>query len=182
MIDKQGVSPDPHKHGLYCGYGEPQNSHRVLGIYGNGKPTGEIHSKISQPPRKLLSSKRLWLWGPSQHAALKKLKHELTQPTVLIVYDPDAKQKIAADASAYRLGAVLLQQYSATQWKPIVYASRSMSDIEKRYSQTEKEALAIVWACKKFLDYIVGKLIQLETDHKPLAPLLSITSLDRQPP
>ena len=64
----------------------------------------------------------------------------------------------------------------------MAYASRAMSETEQRYSQIEKEALAIVWACEKFSDYIVGKLVQLETDHKPLVPLLSTTHLDRIPP
>lgn len=47
------------------------------------------------------------------------------------------------------------------------YASRAMSETERRYSQIE-EALAIVWACDKYANYVVGKRIHLETDHKPL--------------
>ena len=57
-----------------------------------------------------------------------------------------------------------------------------MSETEQRYSQIEKEALAIVWACEKFSDQILGKSFQIETDHKPLVPLLSTTHLDRMPP
>ena len=52
-----------------------------------------------------------------------------------------------------------------------------MSETEGRYSQIEKETLALVWACEKFADYITGKLITLETDHKPLVPLLTTTIL-----
>ena len=66
-----------------------------------------------------------------------------------------------------------MQQQVPSQWKPVAYASRAMS---------EKEALAIVWACTKFGDYVIGKTIRLETDHKPLVPLLSTTHLDRMPP
>ena len=47
-----------------------------------------------------------------------------------------------------------------------------MNDTERRYSQIEKEALALVWSCRKFSNYILGKNIRLETDHKPLIPLL----------
>ena len=57
-----------------------------------------------------------------------------------------------------------------------------MSDTEQRYSQIEKEALSLVWACEKFSDYIIGRPIHLETDHKPLVPLLSKTYLDCLPP
>ena len=139
-------------------------------------------AEISQPLGEILSPRREWLWGPAQDEALKKLKAELTQPTVLTLYDPEASLKVSADASAYGLGAVLLQQYKGTGWKPVAYASRSMSQTEQRYSQIEKEALALVWACEKFSDYILGRLIQLETDHKPLVPLLSTTHLDQMPP
>ena len=100
---------------------------------------------------------------------------------MLALYDPAAKTKICADASSYGLGAVLLQQHSQ-QWRPVVYASRAMTETEQCYSQIEREALGIVWSCEKFSDYIIGKTIHLETDHKPLLPLLSKTNLDRFPP
>ena len=58
------------------------------------------------------------------------------------------------------------------------FASRSMTDIERHYYQIEKEALALIWACEKFQGYVLGKHIDLETDHKPLVPLMSTTSLD----
>lgn len=57
-----------------------------------------------------------------------------------------------------------------------------MSEIEQRYSQIEKEALGIVWACKKFKDYVLCKHISFETDHKPLIALLSKAALANQPP
>ena len=88
---------------------------------------------------------------------------------------------MCADASNFDLGAVLLQQQQSV-WQPVAYASRTMSETEQRYSQIEKEALALVWACKKFSGYILGKRVHLETDHKPLVPLLSKTHLDRLPP
>ena len=46
----------------------------------------------------------------------------------------------------------------------------------------EKDALATVWACEKFQDYILGKSITIETDHKPLVPLLNTKHLDDLPP
>jgi len=47
-----------------------------------------------------------------------------------------------------------------------------MMNKERRYAQIEKMALAIMWACKQFSDYILGNSITIETDHKPLVPLL----------
>jgi len=67
-------------------------------------------------------------------------------------------------------------------WKPVAYASRSMSETERHYTQIEKEALATTWACDKFAPNILGKKIHIETDHKPLVPLLSTKHLDNMPP
>ena len=81
----------------------------------------------------------------------------------------------------YGLGAVLMQE-TESKWRPVAYASRSMINTEQRYAQIEKEALAITWACEKFHDYILGKLITIKTDHKPLVPLLGTKKLNSLPP
>jgi len=94
---------------------------------------------------------------------------ELTRPVVLTLYNPSAELKVCADASAYGLGAILLQKYGNTNWKPVAYA---LSHTESTYSQIEKEALAPTWSCEKFSNYIIDKSIHLETDHKLLIPLL----------
>ena len=64
----------------------------------------------------------------------------------------------------------------------MAYASRSMSETERRYAQIEKEALAVTWACKKFANFVLGCHFEIETDHKPLVPLLSTKHLDNLPP
>ena len=109
------------------------------------------------------------------------MKQELTKPSTLALYDPNADTKVSADASSHGLGAVLLQKFDGI-WKPVAYASRSMTETEKRYAQIEKEALATTWACEKFSVFILGINIEIETDHKPLVPLLGVKHLDSLPP
>ena len=53
----------------------------------------------------------------------------------------------------------------------ITYASHSLTATELRYSQTEREALVVVWACKHLHLYIYGKPVTVYTDHKPLAAI-----------
>ena len=67
-------------------------------------------------------------------------------------------------------------------WEPVSYASRSMSETERRYAQIEKGALATTWACEKFATYVLGMHFTIETDHKPLVPLLGEKNLDNLPP
>jgi len=183
-VDENGISPDPQKTDAILKMGEPKKPtelRRFLGMVNQlSKFTPNIATLI-KPLRELLSSKKTWSWGHFQDEAFKKVKTKLTKPSVLAMYNPDADTKICSDASSYGLGAVLLQQQSG-RWRPVAYTSRAMSETEQRYSQIEKEALRIVWACEKFSDYIIGKPVDLETDHKPLIPLLSKTHLDRLPP
>ena len=63
-----------------------------------------------------------------------------------------------------------------------MFASRALSEAETRYAQIEKEALALTWALEKFSEYVLGKIVALETDHKPLVPILGTKSLDQLPP
>ena len=56
-----------------------------------------------------------------------------------------------------------------------------MTSTECKYAQIEKEALAVTWACERSSNYIVGKSITIETDHKPLVPLLMKHTIDKLP-
>jgi len=66
----------------------------------------------------------------------------------LSYFDANNKSHLIADASPVALGAVLLQFNAAGEPKIVSIASRSLSDVEKRYSQTEKESLALAWQSK----------------------------------
>ena len=65
-----------------------------------------------------------------------------------------------------------------------MYASRTLTDQEKRFSQIEKETLAIVWACDRFESYLLGRdePFVIQTDHKPLVVILNKQDLDQSPP
>ena len=74
---------------------------------------------------------------------------------------------VISDASPVGLGALLMQRGDDGE-KLISCASRCLSETEQRYSQTEKEALGLVWACEHFSKYLYGINFELRTDHKPL--------------
>ena len=65
---------------------------------------------LTQPLHELLSKKHAWSWGPSQEQAFTQVKEELSKSTTLALFDVQKESKISADASAYGLGAVLLQK------------------------------------------------------------------------
>ena len=152
IIDRTGVKADPDKNQAITRMEAPSSVsdlRRFLGLVNQlGKFSPNI-AELTQPLRELLSSKRAWFWGPDQERAFASIKEELVKPATLTLYDPTAEIKVSADASSFDLGAVLLQQ-DRGEWKPVAYASRSMTPTERRYAQIEKEALAITWACGKF--------------------------------
>ena len=92
------------------------------------------------------------------------------------------KTKIAADASSFGLGAVVLQEEAPGDWKPVSFISRSMTGTKCKCAQIENEALAFTWGCERSSNYIVGKSSSIETDHKPLVPLLMKHTIDKSPP
>ena len=55
---------------------------------------------------------------------------------------------------------------------PIAYTSKAVDKAQTNYAAIEKKMLAIVFACHKFHDYIYGKEVRIETDHKPLLGIM----------
>ena len=107
-------------------------------------------------------------WGPEQSKSFVQLKKCLSNIATLGYYDPKDKTTVMADASPVGLGAVLIQSDNNGP-RVIAYGNKSLTDVEKRYCQTEKEALALVWAVEHFRMYLYGKeTFDLVTDHKPL--------------
>ena len=122
---------------------------------------------VSEPLRRLTKSGTPFVFGGEQKKAFQELKERLACAVILGYFDKDAPTQVIADASPVGLGAVLTPKQKNGP-RVICYASRSLTDTERRYSQTEKEALALVWACEKFNPYVYGVPFDLVTDHKPL--------------
>lgn len=91
-------------------------------------------------------------------------------------YNVDDRTAVIADASPTGLGAILVQFDVDNVHRIISYASKSLTETERRYCQTEKEALAIVWSVERFRYYLLGKKFQIYSDCKALKFLFSIRS------
>ena len=96
----------------------------------------------------------------------------MTSP-LLQHYDPAKPLSLSTDASPHGIGVVLSHVLEDGLERPVAYASRTLTDVEKRYSQLDKETLAIVFGVKHFHHYLYGRKFTIASDHKPLQYLLS---------
>lgn len=103
---------------------------------------------------------------------MKKLLHSAT---LLVHYDPDKEVTLSCDASPYGVRAVLSHVMEDGLEKPVGFVSLTLTAAEKGYSQLDKEGLAIVFAVKRFHQYLYGRAFKIYTDHKPLMSLFSET-------
>ncbi|XP_074039503.1 uncharacterized protein [Leptinotarsa decemlineata] len=129
-----------------------------------------LATKLS-PLYNLLQKNVTFQWTEQCQNAFDLMKREITSSEILCPYDSKLPLVLATDASPYALGAVLSHIMPDGTERPIAYASRSLSKSEKNYSQIDKEATSIFWACNKFFRYCYGRKFRLITDHKPLVSI-----------
>ena len=126
-------------------------------------------AEISAPLRLLTHKDVKWTWTSKQQHAFETLKQLLTVDTTMSYFDPGKHTELHVDASPFGLGAILTQTTPGhNDSKVIAYASRSLTETESKYSQIEREALAIVFGIEHFHLYLYGHEFTLITDHKPL--------------
>lgn len=101
---------------------------------------------LAEPLRKLNRKEIQFHFGPEQKASFESLKQSMAGAGTLAYFNKSASIKVVVDASPVVLGAVLMRNQKGA-WVPIYYASRSLTECEQRYSQTE-ETFALVWACE----------------------------------
>ena len=110
------------------------------------------------------------MWSKEHDDSLSKLKQTLTTKA-FAYFNKDLRCEVTVDASPVGL-ALVLAQYDTKDpngTRVIVqYASRTLSNVETRYSQVEKEALAVVWALEKLYLYLYGCEFDVVTDNKAI--------------
>ena len=166
VISTKGIQPDPSKVEAICGMPEPKGPADVRRYLGMCNYLARYIPKLSEesePLRKLTESDSEFKWGEKEKQVFLKLKDLIAKQQLLSFYDVRKPVVLQCDASTEGLGATLLQERC-----PVASVSRSLTRSEQNYVALELECLAIVFACQKFDQYIFGKHIQVETDHKPL--------------
>lgn len=169
-ISKEGLSVSLDKIKAIVEYKTPSDKAELQRFLGMITYLGKFIPNLSDKTgclRNLLGKNVEFVWTSNEQKSFEDLKACVTAAPVLAFFDVNKKSTISVDASSYGLGGVLVQN-----GHPVAFASSSLSGAQQRYSQIEKELLAVVNGCKKFHYYVYGTKFTIETDHKPLLGLL----------
>eukprot|EP00731_Ephydatia_muelleri_P017950 Em0010g1048a len=174
-IDAEGIHPLPSKVEAMVKAPAPRNITELKSFLGMVNYYAKFLPNVSThlfPLYALLKKEHGWKWDKECQHAFVLIKKMLSSTQVLTPYDPKLPLRLAADASAYGLGAVLSHEWPDGSERPIAFASRTLASAERHYAQLEKEALALIFGIKKFHQYLYGRKFTLVTDHKPLTTIL----------
>ena len=116
-------------------------------------------STLLAPLHELLKSKQSWKWTTRPERAFLKANSVPTTANVLVHFDPDKPIIVCCDDSPYGVGAVMSHVERDRSERPIGFAT--LSAAEKNYAQIDREGLAIVFAVKKFHNYLYGRALRL---------------------
>ena len=173
-VNAEGRSPLPSKVEAIRNAADPKDVSEVrsfvgkLGFYEHFLCN---RARALEPLYKLIRDGAEWVWGEAEKKAYQDAKDLLCSAELLVHYDLEKELVVSCDASPRGLGAVLSHVFPGNVERPIEYASRTLIPAEKNYSQIDREALAIVFAVKKWHNYLAGRHFVIYTDNKPLLGL-----------
>ena len=176
ILTANGMKADPDKVAAIVNMAPPKDKAgllRFIGMVNYLSPYCDNLSKTIRPLTQLTQNGVPFNWSVVQQAAFDKAKEVIVSAPVLAYYDLKKPVVLQVDASDSGLGAALLQPNDNDGLQPVAYSSCSLSQTEQRYSQIEKECLAICNAFAKFDQWLYGKSdIMVHTDHQPLETIM----------
>lgn len=147
-LSEKGIRPTDDKLIAIKQFREPKTAEETRSFLGLVNYMGKFIpnlATVTEPLRQLTKKDAGFIWEFEQRKAFNALKNCLSKESTLGYYDMNDRTRIIADASPVGLGAVLIQ-FKGSDERVFSYASRSLSETQRKYSQSEREALALVWA------------------------------------
>ena len=170
VVNKDGLKPNPLKVRAIADAPSPKDITQLrsfLGMLNFYRKFLPNVSTILEKLNRLLDNGCKWHWTAEHEKAFKHSKELLLNSDLLVHFDPSLPIVISVDSSSYGIGAVLCHVIDGVE-RPVLFISRTLAKPERGYSQLEREALAIVFALKRFHFYCYGQCFKLITDHQPL--------------
>lgn len=176
-INKNGMRPTDDKIKDVIACERPASVTQVRSFLGMVTFMGsfiENLSELTESLRKLTVKNQPFIWNAEQEIAFEKIKDVVANHVKTRgFFNGDDETWLCTDASPVGLGAVLVQEGGESpgskKKRIIAFASKALTKTEAAYPQTQREALAVVWAVEKFHFYLIGRDFHLLVDHQPLA-------------
>ena len=166
-VGADGIKVDPDKVKAVEKWPTPENQTHVrsfLGLANYFRRFLNGYATVVKPLNELLKKDATWCWTSACEAAFQTVKTALISAPVLRAPDEDKPYEIVCDASAFGIGAVLLQD-----GHPVAFESRTLNAAERNYHTTDREFLAVVYALTKWRCYVhSNRPFTVVTDHSPL--------------
>ena len=170
IFSKDGLKPDESLVTKITETNVPKNHKELSRFLGMVTYFAKFIPKFSEicTPLYQLKANENFCWTEECTKSFATLKHCLVNAPVLQPFSLYKESVLSIDASEVSLGAVLTQDDH-----PVIYISKTLSPTESRYSNIEREALAVVWAAARLEQFLIGKKFIIQTDHKPLVYILN---------
>ena len=172
---KEGLKPTTDKVRAVKECGTPESKTAVRSFLGMIRYLAKFipnYSTLTAPLRRLTQKEVKFKWSDVEQKAFDNLKGAITDKETMSYFNPELPIILRREASYHEGLSAALFQKTTKGIQPVHYISRTMTETEKKYSQTEKDALAIAWAKKRFHMYLLGApRFRIITAHKPLLPM-----------
>lgn len=170
----QSITPDPIKIEAITNLQPPRNASEVRSFLGMLNYLTKFPPNLAgqkQPFRELILKDTEWSWTAKHQHPFNHVKKQLSKAKSLSYHDMGDEIHLYVDAGPFGLGAIFAQEEGG-ETETIAYGSKSLTDTEQRYSQIEKEMLAVTWTMQHFHVYLFGVKFHRHIDHKPLVSIL----------
>ncbi|CAD6234146.1 GSCOCG00012365001-RA-CDS, partial [Cotesia congregata] len=178
IVNKDGLHPDPEKIAPVVNFPRPTNRKQLrsfLGLVNWYHRHLQDVAKAQGPLNKLTGVNSEWKWGDQEEQSFQQLKQALVDARRLAIPQLGLLYYLYTDACDTGLGAFLVQKDLDTGKEYLIIClSRPLRGAKTRYTTTEKECLAVVWAVRKLRCYLEGAPFTVVTDHASLKWLHSL--------
>lgn len=174
-LSANGIAPSPDKVAALTTLPRPDSKDSLRSFLGMASYIGQRFvpnfSNMCQPLWNI-SAQSSFSWDDMSKKAFEEVKDAICKPVTLAYFNDDLPVVLNVDASPYGLGATITQN-----GKLVACASRKITPTESRYSQLEREFLALVFGVHRFRPLLIGTTFSILTDHKPLLPFFVVQSI-----
>jgi hypothetical protein len=183
IISEKGISVDPEKVIAIRKHPTPKSVKQLqsfLGMCNFYRKFQHKYSNLTGQLTHLVSGKLTWKWGEKEEKVFQNIKDKFISCVMLHHPNFDETFVMNTDASDISVGVELYQRGTDEEHQVISFASRCLTKCERNYTITEKELLSVVFGCRKFRTFILGRKLLVRTDHKALTYLKTCHVVNRR--